>query len=159
MCAYLRLTGGTAVSILLRFRFLVGRAFFAVFAFLAAPAFRALAFALLSARTFAARASSSLKGDVDVGDARVAADEQHVLVVGGQRVLRKIRRARTNQRFVRQRVDQQHLGMDEEDVTLVGRPRQFLVDESLVETGSIGDGVLGSRQETTPNPLRGCLVR
>src|SRR5262249_58368072 len=25
--------------------------------------------------------------------------------------------------------------MDEEDVTLVGRPRQFLVDEPLVETG------------------------
>src|SRR5262249_18372864 len=41
-------------------------AFFAVFAFFAEPAFRALAFALLSARTFAARASSSLKGSVSV---------------------------------------------------------------------------------------------
>jgi hypothetical protein len=41
-------------------------AFFALFALLAAPAFRALAFALLSARTFAARASSSLNGSASL---------------------------------------------------------------------------------------------
>jgi hypothetical protein len=44
-------------------------AFFALlglFAFLTAAAFRALAFALLSARTLAARASSSLKGSASV---------------------------------------------------------------------------------------------
>src|SRR5262245_38674849 len=45
------------------FAFLV---FFAVFTFLAAGPFRALAFALLSARTLAARASSSLKGSASV---------------------------------------------------------------------------------------------
>src|SRR6516164_9945109 len=74
-------------------------------------------------------------GHVDVGDARAATGEQHVLVVGGQRVVRKIGRARAYQRVVGQWIDQQYLGMDEEDVTLVGRPRQFLVDEPLVETG------------------------
>src|SRR5262245_4516822 len=78
-------------------------------------------------------------GHVDVGNARVAADKQHVLVIGGQRVLRKIRRARTNQRVVGQWVDQKYLGMDEEDVTFVSRSRQFLLDEPLVETG-IRDG-------------------
>jgi hypothetical protein len=48
------------------FAFFADFASFPVFAFLAAVAFRALAFALLSARTFAARASSSSKGSASV---------------------------------------------------------------------------------------------
>ncbi len=75
-------------------------------------------------------------GHVDVRDARRAADQDHVLVVRRQRVLREVRRSRANQRIVAQRIDQQILGVHEEDVALVAR--QFLFEEPAIERERLG---------------------
>jgi hypothetical protein len=61
------------------FAFFADFALFADFAFLTAVAFRALALALLSARTFDARASSSLKGSASAAAMTLLAFPQTVL--------------------------------------------------------------------------------
>src|SRR5262249_20248456 len=80
-------------------------------------------------------------GHVDVGNARGAADQDHVLVVSRERVVREIGRPGADQRIVAQRVDQQKLGMNKEDIALLAR--QLLLQEPVVERESL-DLALGN---------------
>ena len=72
-------------------------------------------------------------GHVDIGDTLAAANQQHVLIVGRKRCLREVGRSRAHQRVIRQRIDEQHLRVNEVHMSMVGGPGQFLFDKPLVE--------------------------
>src|SRR5438067_8833658 len=72
-------------------------------------------------------------GHVNVGDAGVASDKQHVLVVLKQRIGREVSGARTYQRIIRQRIDLQELRMHKEHEPIVLRPKVLFLEEPPIK--------------------------
>jgi len=72
-------------------------------------------------------------GHVNVGDTGVASDQQHVLVVLKQRIRGEISGARTHERIIRQRIDQQKFGMHKEHEPIVLRSKVLFFEEPSIK--------------------------
>ena len=70
---------------------------------------------------------------VNVGNTGVASDQQHVLVVLKQRITGEISGARTHERIIRQRIDQQEFGMHKEHEPIVLRSKVLFFEKPPIK--------------------------